>query len=573
MTCSTPAAERSLRRIGPRACPPAVVAAALGLALAACAAPERGPRRPAHGHPQPVYGGRFVYSVQDDVRTLDPAIGYDTDSWTAEHLVFDTLLTYDDDVQLAPSLATSWSLADDGVTWTFQLRDDVRFHHGRSMVAQDVVDSWNRLFEPSLASPATDFYGIIDGADDVLAGRAQRLSGLVALDDHTLQVTLDHPDSTFLDVTAMMFGAVVPVEVADQLGERFAVTPVGTGPFMVAERTLGERTLFVRAPDHWEAGLPYLDEIELIAGYTRSLQFMKLENDELHQVDRLTSPDYLWLKRNPAWAAQLVEHENVDTYGELMNTELPPFDDVWFRRAVSTAIDRDKLHKLRNGRMRTTVSWVPPALDGFADWDALSEEERADFQYQRYDPDLSRACLARSAWSQGPRDPVVYWAIDTEGSLVTALSIQQDLALAGIPMELKLVNQNTYYTATGMRRTVPFAYGAWVMDFPHQRNFLEPRFHSRMIAEENSTNDSFYSNPQVDDLLDRAARSTDPEQARDLYWQAHRIIARDVPYLFEYHSLGVSVTQPYVKGFRAHPVYNRDMREAWLDLPSGRTTP
>lgn len=566
--CSILGPEQGWRRAG------VLVLVGMSMALApGCSMPERGPRRQAFGHDSPVYGGRFVFSAEDDVRTLDPAVGYDSDSWNLEHLIFDTLLAYDDDVQLVPSLASSWEVDERGLVYTFHLRDDVRFHTGRLMVADDVVGSWNRLFDPALASPATDFFGVIQGADAVMEGRADRLSGLVALDPHTVQVTLDHPDSTFPNIVAMMFGAIIPPEVAAELGDRFALTPVGTGPFQVTERAVGEHTLLTAFDDFWQPGLPYLDEVEFLAGYPRSLAFMKLENDEIHEVDRLTSPDYLWLKHNPAWRRQLYEYPAVDTYGELMNTEMPPFDDVWFRRAVSTAINRDKLRKLRNGRLRPTVSWVPPALPGFADWDKLTPEERADFQYQRYDPDLSRECLAKSRYADGLSEPLTYWAVDTEGSLVTAMSIQQDLAAVGIPMELKLVTLSTYFTASGRRKTVPFAYAAWVMDFPHERNFLESRFHCRMISDENSTNDSFYCNPEVDALLDRAARTMDEGQARELYWQAHRIIARDAPYAFEYHSTALSVTQPYVKGFRAHPVYNRDMREAWLDLPEGRPTP
>jgi ABC-type transport system substrate-binding protein len=348
---------------------------------------------------------------------------------------------------------------------------------------------------------------------------------------------------------------------------------VGTGPFRLGSRVVGERTEFVRNDDYWEPGLPYLDEVVFLSGYPRTLQFMKMENDELHHVNRLTSPDYIWVKRTPGWAAQLDEFPQVDTYGELMNTEMPPFDDVWFRRAVSTAIDREKLKKLRNGRINPTVSWVPPALDGHLRWDDMPADEREDFKYQRFDPALSRECLSRSGYADGLPAPITYWAIDSEGSLTTSLSVQQDLAKVGIQMEIKLVNQTTYFTATGMRGTVPFAYTAWVMDYPHQRNFLEARFHSKMVADENSTNDSFYVNPEVDALLDAAAISTDPAVARSLFREAHGIIARDAPYAFEYHSIGVSVTQPYVRGFQAHPVYNRELRRTWFDLPEGRAHP
>ncbi len=535
------------------------------------------------GHTAPVYGGTFVYADEDDIRTLDPAIGYDSTSWTAGHLVFNTLLDYDDDVRLVGSLAESWEISEDGLLWTFHLRPGVRFqdwtdatgahHAGRELVAQDVIASWTRLFDPTIASPGADFFGIISGSQAVLEGEAESVSGLVAPDPLTLSVTLSSPDPTFANAVAMMFGAVVLPEAVADRGEHFAYAPVGTGPFSVTEWQLGERTVFTAHRGYFEAGLPYLDAVIHLAGYPRAVQFLKLEAGELHQLDRLTSPDYLWVKRSPMWRERLTEIPSVDTYAELMNTEVPPFDNVWFRRAVSTAINRDRLRQLRNNRLRATVSWVPPGLEGFVEWESLSEEDRGYFRYQRYDPELSRECLAKAGYPDGYPEPIPYWSLNDEASLTTAQSIQQDLAEVGIPLEIRNTTFPAYLSATGRRGEVAMAYGAWVMDYPDPRNFLETKFHCDNRSAENSINDSFYCNPEVDALLDAAAVEGDAARRTALYHQAHRIIAADAPYAFEYHSTAISVVQPWVRSFRVHPVWTRDMSRAWLDLPEGRATP
>lgn len=555
MTCSILARERLL-----------VALCGVVAMLVACGTGERGPRRLAHGHDRPVYGGTFLYADADDIRTLDPAIGYDEVSWAAMRLVFDTLVAYDDDLTHIPALAERWEV-DDRV-WTFHLRRDVRFHHGRAMVADDVVASWTRLLDPSLGSPGADFFGIIEGADAVLSGASDRVAGLVAVDAHTVSVTLTHPDATFVDVVAMSFGSVLPVEEVGRLGEQWPFRPVGTGPFRVQSWDLGEKTVFARNPAYWQPELPYLDEIVHLAHVPVELQFLRLEADELHHVNRLTSPDYLWIRKNTAWAPYFREMAQVDTYGEILNTELPPFDDVWFRRAVSTAIDRDKLRKLRNGRARPTISWVPPGLDAHVTWEDLTPEERDAYQYQRFDPELSRECLAKAGHPNGYTGaPIPYWTLTSEASLVTALSVQQDLAEVGIPIQIRNTTFPAYLTATGRRGTVPMGYAGWVMDYPDPRNFLETKFHCRNRSDENSNNDSFYCNPEVDRLLDLAARELDRERRASLYRQAQAIIATDVPYVFEYHTLQPSAAQPYVKGLRDHPVYSRDMRGIWLDLP------
>ncbi|MFT5681556.1 MAG: oligopeptide transport system substrate-binding protein [Myxococcota bacterium] len=535
------------------------------------------------GHTTPVYGGTFQYADEDDIRTLDPAIGYDTSSWTAGHLVFNTLLDYDDDVKLIGSLAESWEISDDGLLWTFHLRSGVRFHdwtdsagtprEGRELVASDVIASWSRLFDPKIASPGADFFGIIAGSQAVLDGEAATVSGLLAPDADTLQVTLTAPAPTFANAVAMMFGAVVLPEAVADRGDRWAYSPVGTGPFAVEEWRIGERTVFAAHRGYWEDGLPYLDRIIHLAGFPRAVQFLKLEAGELHQLDRLTSPDYLWIKRSAEWSPRLTEIPSVDTYAEMMNTEVPPFDNVWFRRAVSTAIDRSRLKQLRNNRQRSTVSWVPPGIAGFVAWEDLSEEDRGYFQYQRYDPKLSAECLEKAGYPDGYPEPIPYWALNDEASLTTAQSVQQDLAVVGIPIEIRNTTFPAYLTATGKRGEVAMGYGAWVMDYPDPSNFLETKFHCDSRADENSVNDSFYCNREVDAFLDAAAVEGDAEKRTALYHQAHRIIASEAPYAFEYHSTAVSVVQPWVRNFRVHPVWPRDMSRAWLDLPQGRATP
>lgn len=547
-------------------------AASLALLVWGCG-PERGPRIPAAGHDTPVWGGSFRYADDDDIRTLDPAVGYDEVTWTAEHLVFNTLLDYDAEVHLVGSLAERWEVSPDGLLWTFHLRPGVRFHNGRLLVADDVLASWNRLLDPSLASPGADFFGQIEGAETVLAGEATQASGLAAPDPATVLVRLNQADPTFANSVAMLFAAVIPIEEVELRGDDWSRRPVGTGPFIVKEWLPDQRTTFVRNPDYWEEGLPYLDEVVHLARHSRSLQLLKLEAGELEEVNRLTAPDYLWIKRTPAWAPQLQEVSSIDTYGEMMNTELPPFDDVWFRRAVSAAIDREKLKKLRNGRQRPTVSWVPPPLEGNAEWETLDADERQAYRYQRHDPDLARECMEKAGYPDGYPEPIPYWTLNDEASRTTSQSIQQDLAGIGVQIEIKNTTFPAYLSATGSRHTVPMSYIAWVMDYPNPKNFLETKFHCKSRSDENTLNDSFYCNPEVDRLLDEAAAELDPVAAGKIYRAAQAIIAEDAPYAFEYHSTQLSVTQPYVRGFVLHPVWTRDMTHAWLDLPEGRPAP
>lgn len=517
--------------------------------------------RPA-GHPSPVYGGQVVIADEDDYRSLDPGVAYDERSWHGEWMVFDTLVQYDEDVRIVPMLATSWESSEDRRTWTFHLRDDVHFHNGRRMVAADVVYSWSRLLDPALASPGADFYVTIVGAEDRLAGRTTAVAGLSAPDDVTFVVRLVEPDPVFLNIVAMMFGAVVPREEVEARGTEWAWSPVGTGPFAIESWDLGEKTVFAANRDYW-GPQPFVDAAVHLAGYPQAVQFLKLEAGEIHHVDRVSAPDYLWIRRDPEWSKQLTLTPQIDTYGEMMNTEMKPFDNVWVRRAVASAIDRNKLERIYNGRLFPSSSWLPPGIAGY-------EEGQP---YQTYDLALAKECMVRAGYPDGYPEPVPYMTLTDEKSRLTSQAIQQDLAAIGIDIEIQNVTFPVYLTSTGRKDTVAFAYTAWSMDYPHPSNFLDSRFGCDRISDENSINDARYCNPEVDAILARARGEADPAAQTALYREAQRRILSDAPYVVEYHSEVTTVTHPLLRGFTYDPAYGRDLRKVWLDLPDGRSTP
>jgi ABC-type transport system substrate-binding protein len=179
-----------------------------------------------------------------------------------------------------------------------------------------------------------------------------------------------------------------------------------------------------------------------------------------------------------------------------------------------------------------------------------------------HDPEKARALLAEAGYPDG--FDVVYVTLKDELSEKVAQSMQADLAEVGVRMRIQLMTFPAYLSAT-TRRQLDFAYTSWYMDFPDPWNFLEVKFHSRMISDEGSNNDTGYRNPEVDALLDAARKEGDREQRLALYRRVERILHDDAPWIFHYHAVTVEVTQPYVKGYRNHPVWTRDQRDTWLD--------
>ena len=178
----------------------------------------------------PKPGGDIIITYQNDVATLDPAIGYDWQNWSMIKSLFDGLMDYKPGTtELALDLAESYELSDDGKTYTFKLRKGVEFHNGREMKASDVKYSLERTANPETQSPGAGFFSPILGYDAVSAGDTKELAGVTVVDDYTVSIELTAPNATFLHVMGLNFAFVVPREVVAEFGKDFGKNPVGTG--------------------------------------------------------------------------------------------------------------------------------------------------------------------------------------------------------------------------------------------------------------------------------------------------------------------------------------------------------
>src|SRR5690348_10882206 len=211
---------------------------------------------------QPKQGGEAVVTFKDDLATLDPAIGYDWNNWSIIKSIFSGLMDYKPGTtELTPDLAESYTISDDGMTYTFKLRSGLKFQNGRALTSADVKYSIERAVNPKTQCPGAGYFGTIQGYDDVAAGKTTTLSGLATPDDNTVVFTLTRPDATFLHIMAINFAFVVPKEEVEKYGADFGHHPVGTGAFKFGEWELGQKLVLERNKDYHRPGVPYLDQI------------------------------------------------------------------------------------------------------------------------------------------------------------------------------------------------------------------------------------------------------------------------------------------------------------------------
>ncbi|MCC6216666.1 MAG: ABC transporter substrate-binding protein [Polyangiaceae bacterium] len=537
--------------------------AILGVALAtvACEADVAAPLGPRREVP-PTQGGVLRSAFFTDVRSLDAATAFDTASAVIEGLIYDQLVTYDRHGKLSPQLAESIEVSPDGLRYTFTLRRGVLFHDGAPLGADDVKRSVERTLHPDTPCPVPSYYERIVGWGEYHEGRAPELTGVRVESEHVVSFQLAQPDATFLHVMALPIMAPVCESAGRTWTREFSRRACGAGPYRLVRFEHGDAVEVERHDGYWQSGKPYVDRIVWYLAMQPFTQRFKFERGDLDYIRELGEADSLLYRRSAAWQGLGEWEQPLSTFGVFMNAELRPFDNRHVRRAVAFALDRDQLAQVRPGHVAPTGRMTP---------DAIAPEAVRDVG-QRHDLDraLEEMRLAGLAWDPATRtggwpEEIEYLAIlDSFGQQAGEL-LQQQLARIGLRVRIQLVGFPTYLARTGRRRTVPMGSVGWNADYPEPSTFFEPILTSRAIQDEESQNASFFSNAELDALLARARVTTDEAERGRLYRRAEEIVRDEAPWAVAYSYRYFELWQPYLHGYRPHPVLQQDVRFAWLD--------
>ncbi|HXZ87086.1 MAG TPA: ABC transporter substrate-binding protein [Candidatus Binataceae bacterium] len=486
---------------------------------------------------------------RDDVPTLDPAIGYDTASWTFEQMIFDTLVRYSDTgVDLVPDAAISWEASPDARTFTFHLRRDVRFSTGRTVAAADFKYAIERVLRPATNSKGMEYFRALIGAEDFAAGRAGSVAGIETPDPWTIIFRLTGPDPIFVHKLAMPFAAAIPPEAVNRWGDDFFKHVVGSGPFMLREWIGGQRLVLARNPYYFIKGLPRLDAIVEQIGVDNELEWLKFEAGDI-DVSAIPPAEFAYVMKTPRLKALTLRIVTLATDYLGMNCLMQPFTDVRVRRAFNYAIDRRKLIAVLNGRGVVAHGVLPPGLPGY------------DPGLEGYSYDPAKARLLLEEAGVGGNFAPQLWIRADQTEMILAQSIQQDLALVGVHVVIKPVAWPPLLDAVRQPNTAEIFLFGWEADFPDPANFLDVLFSRQQWG---ANNDTFYYDPRVDALLVEAAPQSNLERRYLLYRDAEQIIVRDAPWVFLYNPVTCVIRQPWVHDYVLNPMRPARLEKVWL---------
>ncbi len=451
-------------------------------------------------HPAASAGGRPLQYLGGEIGTLDPA--YISDATDVQLLLqlYTGLTRIGEDGSVYGSLADDWTISDDGTTYTFTLRDGLRFSDGSPLTAADVRRSWLRVLDPATGSLAPDVLTIIDGAAEWLSGQGTEDEvGIEAPSDDTLIVHLRHAASFFPAIAATPTAAVVPASADASSSWQTVDDFVGSGPYRLdhlVDPTATDSTIVLEANPNYVAGPPPIDEVDWLQTIDSSAP-EAFANEDLDLVN-VASGDAAWIAYDDQLGPYLHQAAALSVQYFGFDTTRPPFDDVRVRRAFLLALDRERLVELSSGSSATVAtSLVPPAL-----WpEGAPTDETAD-------PDAARDLLHEAGFdSAADLGPIT---VNSNGlDVAPAVAVWREELGADIAIES--MDWSDYLQILPQRPPAIYTIN-WITDYPSPY-----ALYGLLLLPDAAANYGHWDDPDFVTLMEAAAKATEPDAQRNAY--------------------------------------------------------
>jgi peptide/nickel transport system substrate-binding protein len=471
-------------------------------------------------------------------KALDPAQVTAVNDFRIMMNLYDGLVRYaDGTLEVEPSLASEWSISEDGTVYTFTLRDDVSFHDGSEFDAEAVVFNFERMldedhpYHDTGPFPLAFFFDAIDEVE--------------ATGEHEVTFTLEEPYAPFLSNLAYPTGLMVSPAAVETHGEDIGRHPSGTGPFRFEEWESNSRVVVTRNEDYWD-GAPSLEAVV----------FRPITDANTRVAEMLSGGIDLMVEVPPDNVADLAEDEAFEVYEQagphlwflILNTREGPFQDKAMRQAVNYAIDKRSLvDDVLQGTAEVAAGPIPPAFE----W-AYNEE----LEPYPHDPDKARE-LIEEAGHEGAE--LTFYVTEGGSGMLDPVpmgsAIQADLAEVGLEVEIETYEWNTFLDRVnpGLEGKADMAQMAWMTNDPDTLPFLALR--TDAMPDEGGFNSGYYSNEEVDELLEQARKSVNQDERASLYREMQTIVHEEAPWAFIANWKQNAVAGANVENFRLQPSF------------------
>lgn len=460
-----------------------------------------------------------------------------------------------DHAYVDPGDAERWEVSDDGLTWTFHLRDGLKWSDGSPLTAQDYEFTFQRLMDPKTASTYAWFYYPIKNGEAVAQGEKPVSDlGVKAVDDKTFQVTTEKPIPYMTMIMGFPTSWPVPKAMVEKYGDAFATDVDKTlynGAFMPTQWNKGTDITFKLNPNYTGPQKPLLETIEKKFIQQGAPTLSMYQADELDYTIPVSQADMIMIMADPALSQEAVVAPGKTTRYIWFNTLKPPFDNLKLRQAVSHAIDRDAItQKVTKGMNLTTYTMIPNGTpcnnDGNPEYTALAN----------YDPELARKLLAESGVDVAKLPVMEMWTKQGEAQPeleAIANMLKQNLGIQVITKDV----ERAVYVDTLTKGNMEIALARWAMDYNDPSNFVD-------WWASNAGSIIQWKNPEFDAAVKAAGVELDPQKRCELYGKAEKIMLEDAAGVFIEHPKAMELFKPWIGGVKPDKDGNRLHYTGWL---------
>lgn len=479
---------------------------------------------------------KLVIGRSNDAISLDPAITTDAESFEVAVNIYETLVKTDKESQtILPGLAESWKMSENGLKWTFRIRDNVTFHDGSELNAKAVAFNFHRWMNedsPYHTGRFTYWSHSFNGFPGIVRS-------VTALSDMTLEIVLNEPYAPFLSVVSMTAFGIASPDAIMTYNENLKRHPVGTGPFVFSEWIDGKTILLEKNTRYWDSKAK-VDAIEFRTIHPDEDKLKLLASGEIHIATSLSPQEVVLIEQIETLDLYYRPFLNIGYLA--LNNRIEPYDKIEVREAIGLLIDKNKMmDKELDALSRPAHSFLPPLILGYHEGIKSIE----------YNLEKAKDLLVQAGYPDG--FDTIIWVMDGQRNYFSnpramASYIQAQLAPAGINVEVKVFKWDAYIERI-KEGDHEMALVGWNGDFVDPDNFLYTLFSSENTKEGLVLNYSFYKNERVDFLLTQARRSTDIEFRKSLYRELQEIIEAEIASIPLVHTMTAIATSKSVIGF------------------------
>ena len=487
----------------------------------------------------------MVFVLSNEPDGIDP--GVTNNSFASTFLVncFEGLVTYDATGTVVPGNAESWDISEDGTVYTFHLRDGLKWSDGTDLTAEDYVYALQRVLNPETAGQYVDIVtAYVKNAKEYYAGEATAEElGVKAVDPQTLEITLIQPTSFFIDLLTMWVFDPVQKATIEANGDQWTASPetyVCNGPFKITEMNMGESMVLEKNEHYWDAENVTMEKVTLRYILDTSTALTAYESGEVDGIRNIPSSDYARLKAENAGI------QSVPNYGTVyynINCEKEPYNNPLVRKALNLAVDRQAIiDNVVQVDATPAYNFLAPGY--VVDGTDITEGRSDRGLSPNADPEAAKAALAEAGYPDGEGFPTLqlsYYSDATVKKVVEAMAEMLETNL-GIEVEITSNDWAIFYENVQKGNYEVAAMG-WSADYTHPMSFLP------LLVTDDANNNSFYSNPEYDAMVEQIKVETDPAKAVELIKQAEDLVMDEYPFINLYYKANNFLMKDYVKGY------------------------